>query len=91
MESTIPPLYYHNFEWNIFIELPPEVSDKWTAIEIFNTQSEAESVDNNYIYSLTNTDNNGVITTYTGTVVITMQLLNNRYILKSVSPQLYFG
>lgn len=91
MEATKPPLYYQNFEWTMFIELPTYIAGKWLEIEIFYNQSEAESVDNNYLYSLTNTNNNGIITSTEGTVAITMQLLNNRYILKSVSPQLYFG
>ena len=91
MEPTKPPLYYQNFEWNIFIELPPEVAGKWTEIEIYYNKFEAESVDENYLYSLQNVNDANVITTYEGTVAITMQNLNNRYILKSVSPQLYFG
>lgn len=91
MEPTKPPLYYQNFEWNIFIELPPEVAGKWTEIEIYYNKFEAESVDENYLYSLQNVNDANVITTYDGTVAITMQNLNNRYILKSVSPQLYFG
>lgn len=91
METTKPPLYYQNFEWTIFIELPRYVSGKWLEIEIFTNKSEAESINNNYLYSLANEDNSGNITASQGTVAITMQVLNNRYILKSVSPQLYFG
>lgn len=91
MEHTKPPLYYQNFEWTIFIELPPEVTGKWTEIEIYYNKVEAESVNENYLYSLQNVNDANVITTYEGTVAITMQNLNNRYILKSVSPQLYFG
>ena len=91
MEPTKPPLYYQNFEWTIFIELPPEVAGKWTEIEIYYNKFEAESVNENYLYSLQNVNDSNVITTYDGIVAITMQNLNNRYILKSVSPQLYFG
>jgi len=91
METTKPPLYYQNFEWTIFIELPPEVAGKWTEIEIYYNKLEAESVNENYLYSLQNVNDASVITTYDGTVAITMQNMNNRYILKSVSPQLYFG
>ena len=91
MDSTKPPLYYENFEWTILITLPPQVANKWTEIQVYQTQAEAESVNENYSFALTNTDDNSVITTYTGVVAITMQLFNNTYILKSCSPQLYYG
>jgi hypothetical protein len=91
MEPTKPPLYYQNFEWTIFIELPPTVTNKWLGIEVFTTKAEAESVDNNFLFELSNVNDADVITTYTGVVAITMQLVNNKYILKSVSPQLYYG
>ena len=91
MEPTKPPLYYQNFEWTIFIELPTYVAGKWLEIQIYNTKADAESIDEDYLYSLSNADINGDITASQGTVAITMQNLNNKYILKSVSPQLYFG
>jgi hypothetical protein len=91
MESTKPPLYHQNFEWTIFVELPIYVAGKWLEIEIYTTKAEAESVDENWICSLSNADINGDITASQGTVAITMQNINNKYILKSVSPQLYFG
>lgn len=91
MEPTNPPLYYQNFEWTIFVELPIYVAGKWLEIQIYTTKAEAESVDENWICSLSNADINGDITASQGTVVITMQNMNNKYILKSVSPQLYFG
>ena len=91
MEPTKPPLYYQNFEWTIFVELPIYVAGKWLEIQIYTTKAEAESVDENWICSLSNADINGDITASQGTVVITMQKMNNKYILKSVSPQLYFG
>lgn len=91
MEPTKPPLYYQNFEWTILIQLPPYVANKWLGIEVFQNQAEAESVNNNFLFELTNTDDNGTITTYDAIVAITMQLFNNEYILKSVSPQLYYG
>ena len=91
MDSTKPPLYNQNFEWTILITLPPQVANKWTEIQVYQTQAEAESVNENYLFALTNTDDNSVITTYSGVVAITMQLFNNTYILKSCSPQLYYG
>ena len=91
IEPTKPPLYYQNFEWTIFVELPIYVAGKWLEIQIYNTKAEAESVDENYLYSLSNVNDNDVITASQGTLAITMQNLNNKYILKSVSPQLYFG
>lgn len=91
MEATKPGLYYQNFEWTMFVKLPPTVANKWLEIQIYENQQEAESVDENYLYSLANADINDLITTYTGLVAITMQVVNNEYILKSVSPQLYFG
>ncbi len=91
MDPTKPPLYYQNFEWTIFIQLPPQVTNKWIEIEIYENKAEAESVNENYLYALTNTNDSGVITTYDAIVAITIQLINNEYILKSVSPQLYYG
>ncbi len=91
MDSTKPPLYYQNYEWTILITLPPQVANKWTEIQVYQTQAEAESVNENYSFALTNTDDNSVITTYSGVVAITIQLFNNTYILKSCSPQLYYG
>ncbi len=91
MDPTKPPLYYENFEWTIFIQLPIEVANVQTEIQVYNTKAEAESVDENYSFALVNTDDNGAITTYTAVVAITMQVVNNKYILKSCSPQLYFG
>jgi hypothetical protein len=95
VDSTKPPLYWQNFEWTIFIKLPPpEVAptyaDRWTAIEFFRTKAEAESVDNNYLFTVSNgsPDGNDV---WPGTAAITIQVVNNEYILKSVSPQLYYG
>jgi hypothetical protein len=91
MDSTKPPLYNQNFEWTILITLPPQVANKWTEIQVYQTQALAESVDENYLFALTNVNDNDVITTYTGIVAITIQLMNNVYVLKSCSPQLYYG
>jgi hypothetical protein len=91
MDSTKPPLYNQNFEWTILITLPPEVANKWTEIQVYQTKAEAESINENYSFALTNVNDNDVITTYSGVVAITMQLLDNTYILKSCSPQLYYG
>lgn len=91
IEPTKPPLYYQNFEWTMFITLPRQVAGKWIEIQIYDTQAQAESVNENYLYALTNLDDNSAITTYNGMVAITMQVVNNNYILKSVSPQLYYA
>lgn len=91
IEPIKPSLYYQNYEWTMFIELPTYIAGKWLEIQIYNTKADAESVNENYLYSLTNVDDNGTITASAGTVAITMQILNTKYILKSVSPQLYYG
>jgi hypothetical protein len=91
MDPTKPPLYYENFEWTILVTLPPEVANKWTEIQVYQTRAEAESVNENYLFTLANLNDANVITTYDGIVAITMQLFENTYILKSCSPQLYYG
>ncbi len=89
MESTSPPLYYQNFEWTIFIELP-QTSLNYLAIEVFRTKDEAESIDNNFLFELSNQtpDGNDI---WPGRAAITMQVVDNNYFLKSVSPTLYYG
>jgi hypothetical protein len=89
MESTSPPLYYQNFEWTIFIELP-QTSLNYLAIEVFRTKDEAESIDNNFLFELSNEtpDGNDI---WPGRAAITMQVVDNNYFLKSVSPTLYYG
>lgn len=91
MPPTKPPLYYQNFEWTIFIRLPePDPLVNYLAIEVFNTKAEAESVDNNFIFELSNETPDGT-SIWPGMSAITMQLVNNEYVLKSVSPNLYYG
>jgi hypothetical protein len=90
IEPTQPPLYYQNFEWTIFIKLP-ETSLNWIAIEVFRNQAEAESVNNNYLFVVSNQTPDGSIIWPSATAAITMQVVDNNYILKSVSPQLYYG
>jgi hypothetical protein len=75
----------------MFINLPIYIAGKWLEIQIYYSKEEAESVNENYLYSVTNVDNNNVITASQGMVAVTMQTVNNNYILKSVSPQLYFA
>jgi len=89
IEPTKPPLYYQNFEWTIFIHLP-QTSLNWIGIEMFKNKEEAESINNNFLFELSNQtpDETSV---WPGIAAITMQLVNNNYILKSVSPQLYYG
>jgi hypothetical protein len=89
MSPTKPPLYYQNFEWTIFINLP-QTSLNYLAIEVFNTKAEAESVDNNFLFELSNQtpDGNNI---WPGFSAITMQVVNNNYVLKSTSPNLYYG
>ncbi len=89
IDPTSPPLYYQNFEWTIFIHLP-QTSLNYLAIEVFRTKDEAESVNNNFLFELSNQTPDGT-SIWPGTAAITMQVLNNNYILKSVSPQLYYG
>jgi len=89
MTPTTPPLYYQNFEWSIFVNLP-QTSLKYLAIEVFNTKAEAESVNNNFLFELSNQTPNG-LNIYPGMSAITMQVVNNTYILKSTSPNLYYG
>jgi hypothetical protein len=89
MTPTKPPLYYQNFEWTIFIRLP-QTSLNYLAIEVFTSKAEAESVDNDFLFELSNEtpDANNI---YPGMSAITMQIVNNKYVLKSVSPNLYYG
>jgi hypothetical protein len=89
IEPTKPPLYYQNFEWTMFIRLP-QTSLNWIGIEVYNSKEEAESVDNNFLFELSNAspDGNDI---WPGMSAITMQVVNNEYILKSASPNLYYG
>jgi hypothetical protein len=89
MTSTKPPLYYQNFEWTMFIELPV-TSLNWTAIEVYRTKEEAESVDQNFLFELSNQTPDGS-SIWPGMSAITMQVVNNNYVLKSTSPNLYYG
>jgi len=89
IDSIQPPLYYQNFEWTIIINLP-QTSLNWLGIEIFNSKSEAESVNNDFLFELSNQTPDGS-NIWPGTAAITMQVVNNNYILKSVSPNLYYG
>jgi len=89
MTPTTPPLYYQNFEWTIFVQLP-QTSLNYIVIEVFNTKAEAESVNNNFLFELSNQapDGNNI---WPGTSAITMQVVNNKFFLKSTSPNLYYG
>jgi hypothetical protein len=89
ISPTKPPLYYQNFEWTIFVHLP-QTSINFLGIEVFSSKSEAESVDNNFLFELSNEspDGNNI---WPGMSAITMQVVNNVYVLKSVSPNLYYG
>jgi hypothetical protein len=89
MTPTKPPLYYQNFEWTMFVNLP-QTSLNYLAIEVFNTKAEAENVNNNFLFELSNETPDG-LNIYPGMSAITMQVVNNNYILKSTSPNLYYG
>lgn len=89
MNPTKPPLYYQNFEWTIFISLP-QTSLNYLGIEVFRNKDEAESIDNNFLFELSNESPDGS-SIWPGMAAITMQVVNNVYVLKSVSPQLYYG
>ena len=90
VESEKPPHYFPNFEWNVFIKLPPITGgDTWIAIQIFRNKAEAESVNENYLYAVTNTNGSGNITQ--GVAAITFHYVNDYIALKSVSPSLYLG
>jgi hypothetical protein len=89
MTPTKPPLYHENFEWTMFVHLP-QTSLNYLAIEVFDTKAKAESVNNNFLFELSNEtpDGNNI---WPGNSAITMQVVNNNYILKSTSPNLYYG
>ena len=53
ISPTSPPLYYQNFEWTIFVQLP-QTSINWIGIEVFN--SSGGSVNNPVVHT-----HNGVI------------------------------
>jgi hypothetical protein len=89
MNPTKPPLYYQNFEWTIFIQLPA-TSLHWIGIEVFKSKAEAESVNNNYLFTVLNQTPDGA-TIWPGRAAITIQVVDNKYSLKSVSPNLYYG
>lgn len=89
MDSTKPPLYYQNFEWTMFVHLP-QTSLNWISIEFYRTKEEAESVNENYLFVLSNQTPDGS-SIWPGMAAITVQVVNNDYILKSASPQLYYG
>ena len=89
INPTSPPLYYQNFEWTMFIHLP-QTSLKYLAIEVFDSKAEAESADPNFLFELSNQTPDGS-STWPGMSAITMQVVNNEYILKSTSPNLYYG
>jgi hypothetical protein len=89
INPTSQPLYYQNFEWTMFIHLP-QTSLKYLAIEVFDSKAAAESVDNNFLFELSNQTPDGS-STWPGMSAITMQVVNNEYILKSTSPNLYYG
>jgi hypothetical protein len=89
MTPTKPPLFHQNFDWTIIIRLP-QTSLNYLAIEVFNTKAEAESVDNNFLFELSNETPDGT-SIWPGNSSITMQVVNNNYILKSTSPNLYYG
>jgi hypothetical protein len=86
---TKPPTNYQNFEWTMFIRLP-QTSIHYLAIEVYETKAEAESVDENFLFELSNQSPDGS-QTWPGMSAITMQVVNNEYVLKSVSPNLYYG
>jgi hypothetical protein len=89
IDSIKPPQYYQNFEWTIFIHLP-QTSLNYLAIEVFRNKSEAESVDNDFLFELSN-ETPDATSIWPGRAAITMQAVDNNFILKSVSPQLYYG
>jgi hypothetical protein len=74
----------------MFIHLP-QTSLKYLAIEVFDSKAAAESEDSgNPLFLLSNEtlDGNNI---WPGMSAITMQVVNNEYILKSTSPNLYYG
>ena len=89
MEPTKPPLYHQNFEFTIFIRLP-QTSLNFLAIQVYENKAEAESVDENFLFELANQTPDGN-DTWPGMGAITIQVINNNYILKSCSPLLYYG
>jgi hypothetical protein len=89
IDPTKPPLYHQNFEWTMFIRLP-QTSLNYLAIEVYSSKDEAESINENFLFELSNQTPDGS-STWPGMSAITMQVVNNEYILKSVSPNLYYG
>jgi hypothetical protein len=90
MSPTRPPLYYQNFEWTMFINLPDTSGNIYLAIEVFDSKVAAESEDSNFLFELSNQTPDGS-STWPGMSAITMQVVNNEYVLKSTSPNLYYG
>lgn len=86
---TKPPLYHQNFEWTMIIRLP-QTSLNWIAIEVYENKDEAEDDNGNYLFELSNQTPDGS-SIWPGMSAITMQAVNNVYVLKSTSPNLYYG
>ena len=87
LRSSVPPSYYPNFEFDIFLT-PPE-NEQLILIQIYANQAAAENAQINggqQLYGITNTypDGSGDYSELTG--ILTFKVLNNSIILKSISP-----
>jgi hypothetical protein len=74
----------------MFINLPDTSGNIYLAIEVFDSKVAAESEDSNFLFELSNQTPDGS-STWPGMSAITMQVVNNEYVLKSTSPNLYYG
>jgi hypothetical protein len=87
LTSTQPPSYYQNFEFDIFIALP--IIPTLTIIEVYATEANAENAQvigpTNRLFLFSNVYAGDY---YTGTGVVTVKVLNNSLVLKSISPNL---
>jgi hypothetical protein len=90
VDPTRPPISYQNFEWTISIRLPNDFNN-FLIIQFYNTKSEAEGVSSASQFELVNRSPDGNFIYGNTTAAITMQVVNDAYILKSASPSLSYA
>lgn len=89
IDSAIPPLYYPNLEFNIIVNVKRDTSN-FLRITIFPNKEEAEKGEaiSQKLYRITNYDSNDDYNT-SGNKIITLLVVNNQIVLKSLSPGLF--
>jgi hypothetical protein len=88
IDSSRPPLYYPNLEFNIIFTL--KSAEKFF-ITIYENKQQAEELYSvsNKLYQITNEYTSDPGEYSSGTQIMTFQVVNNKIILKSLSPGLF--